>query len=131
MRVLGVDYGDRKVGFAFGDTDLQIASPVEVWVHPGRDEEVLSHIRMLVDRDGIEAIVVGVPRQRDGALTKQGERHEEFARQLEGTLSLPVYRVDESFTSKESQRLLEEEGVEAGEDALAAMLILQEFFETM
>jgi putative Holliday junction resolvase len=127
MRYLGIDYGKKKIGLAIGDDDSGIASPAEVMVNDG-DE--VQKIIALVKTEGIEAVVVGVP----GAV---GEFHSSyqlkitkaFIDRLRSKLDLPVHEVDEKFTSVESQRIQDESGTGAKEDALAAMLILQEYLD--
>ena len=130
MRVLGMDYGAKKIGLAFGDTDLLIAGPMEVLVQEG-DEKLINRLNVLIEGEKIETIVVGIPRKRSGEDTQQAQRHRNVIELLRKSLRIPIVAVDESFTSKESQRLLGEMGSRASEDALAAMLILQEYFETL
>jgi len=130
MRLLGLDYGTRKIGLAFGDTELLIASPLDVWIL-GEEKEFIGRLKELIQTEEIETVVVGIPKKRSGADTEQGERHRVFVMSLEQILNIPVATVDESFTSKESQRLRTETGSDVSEDALAAMLILQEYFETL
>lgn len=129
MRVLGVDYGRRKVGLALGDTDLHVASPLEVWDH-GEDREALaSRLLAFATEEDVGVVVVGIPVKHDGSDTEQGVRHREFANLLEVMGTLPIVTVNEAFTSKESQRLQQEHNLRIEEDALAAMLIIQEYFE--
>lgn len=131
MRILGVDYGLKKIGLAMGDAAIRVASPCEIWVHSGDEEEMAGRLSAFAIREDIERIVVGVPRKSDGELTEQGKRHEAFVSHLRSSTGVPVVTVDESFTSKESRRLQDETGTDAPEDALAAMLILEEYFETL
>lgn len=131
MRILGVDYGVRKIGIALGDTDLKVAGPLEVWEHNGDEEALVGRLLAFANREAVEAIVVGIPKKRSGEDTKQGLRHRRFSERLRSAASMPVVEVDESFTSAESRRLQEETGTDAPEDALAAMLILEEYFETL
>lgn len=121
MRYLGVDYGLKKTGLAIGDGETKIASPIGV-VAGG--EASYPEIRRLLLEEGIDAIVVGMP-EREGA---QRDATILFIERLEERLDQPVYTVDEGFTSKESQRLRAETGTDAPEDALAAMLILEDYF---
>jgi putative Holliday junction resolvase len=130
MRVLGIDYGRKKVGVAIGDTNSKIASPVAVLKNSGQ-LPLIDKIVALVNEDGIDLIVVGVPKKNTGELTGQGEVHNRFKLALQAKVGVPVETVDESFTSSESRRLQREYKTDAEEDALSAMLILQEFFERL
>ena len=129
MRILGIDYGQKKIGLALGDTEIKVASPLEVWRHTGDDSEVAKRLIELIVNEDITEIVLGVPKTHEGITTKRGEVHERFGKLLKTLTLIPVIEVDESFTSKESQRLQQEYGTDVQEDALAAMLILQEYFE--
>ena len=126
MRLLGIDYGDKKIGLGFGDSDVNIAVPLDVISNEG--DETISAIAKKVDAEDIETVIVGVP-------LKTGVHHNSdqldktrvFIEQLKAVLSVPVLEEDESYTTAESIRLQREEGSEADEDALAAMLIVQSY----
>ncbi len=131
MRMLGIDYGEKKIGLAMGDTDLCIASPLEVWKHEGNEETLISRFLVFADKEDAGGIVVGIPKNSLGEDTKRGMVHRRFVARLKARTSLPVFEVDESFTSSESRRLQREFGSDVPEDALAAMLILEEYFSTL
>ena len=131
MRVLGIDYGERKVGLAMGDTDLRVASPLEVWEHNGNAEALVSRLLTFADKEDVGGIVVGIPKNSLGEDTKRGGVHRRFVARLKATTPISVFEVDESFTSAESRRLQREFGSDASEDALSAMLILEEYFGTL
>lgn len=128
MRILGIDYGDKKIGLAFGESTAGIAVPLDVV--PNAGAETIEVFAKRVNAEDIDVIVVGVP-------FSTGNHHNEeqlkktraFIRALEAAVSIPVMEEDESFTTAESLRLQREEGAEADEDALAAMLIVQAYLE--
>jgi len=128
MRVLGIDYGDKKIGLAFGDTLVKVAVPLDVISnHP---EEIIFRLQKRIEADGIELVVVGVPLSQGGHHgTEQLEKTQRFIVRLREAVTIPVFEEDESFTTSESIRLQREEGAEAAEDALAAMLITQAFLD--
>ncbi|KKU34142.1 MAG: hypothetical protein UX57_C0005G0034 [Candidatus Uhrbacteria bacterium GW2011_GWE2_46_68] len=126
MRVLGIDYGDKKIGLAFGDTDVRVAVPLDVISN--HVEEIISCLQKKIETESIDMVVVGVPLSQGGHHgTEQLEKTKRFITRLRDVLTIPVYEEDESFTTAESIRLQREEGAEAAEDALAAMLITQAF----
>ena len=129
MRVLGVDYGRRKIGLALGDTDIRVASPMEVWLVDGTAEELCERLSAFVISEVIGGVVIGIPFRSDGSESAQTLENRQFANLLRAHVRVPVVEVDESFTSKESRRLQEEHGSRVPEDALAAMLILEEYFD--
>jgi putative Holliday junction resolvase len=131
--VLAFDFGARKIGVAVGDTALRVAHPLTTI----RGEAVaprFAAIGALVEEWKPRALVVGRPVHADGAehaMTVQAER---FARSLEGRFRLPVFRVDERFTTRIADAALREAGVRGAarkdaRDAVAAQLILQSWLD--
>lgn len=129
MRILGIDYGTKKIGLAFGDSEAGIAVPLDVVPNVG--EQTLRTFAEKVSKEDIDVIVVGVPLQANSAhSTKQLEATRAFIEGLRALVGgIPVHEEDESFTTAESIRLQREEGAQADEDALAAMLIVQAFID--
>ena len=128
MKYLGIDYSAKKVGLALGDDTLRLAVPFDVL---SGGEDVLHRILVLAVSERINAFVVGVPVPfRDVHHTKQHDRVLEFIKQLKEQSGLPVYEIDEVMTTREAKRVQDEYGSTVKEDALAAMFILQEFFDT-
>ena len=129
MRYLGIDFGLKKIGLALGDSETKIASPIETI--PNNDF-VFSTFDNLIKGEGVEELVVGVPMSAgDFHNSEQLELTRKFINNLQSASGLVVHEVDESYTSKEGQRLQKECGAQASEDSLAAMLILQAFLDSM
>lgn len=127
MRILGIDYGDKKIGLAFGESEVGVALPLEVV--PNKDDETINGLAKRVSFENINQIIVGVPVSRGGHHgPEQLEKTRAFIEKLKAAVSVPVFEEDESYTTSESIRLQREEGAEAEEDALAAMLILEQYF---
>ncbi|NQV89674.1 MAG: Holliday junction resolvase RuvX [Parcubacteria group bacterium] len=130
MRILGIDYGDKKIGLAFGESDARLAIPLDV--APNKGEET---IRIFAERakvDDIDLIVVGVPLSTGGHHdSEQLKKTRTFIDALRLAVEIPVEEQDESFTTADSIRLQEEEGATADEDALAAMLIIKSYFDSI
>lgn len=139
MRVLGIDYGARRIGLALSDATATLASPWRLVERPPSDAETL---RVMVDLvttlaeedDGLEAVVVGWPRKLDGRPTHQTAAVEAFARALESRVSVPVVLQDERLSSHEAEsRLAMRESDwrkrKAKLDAAAAAVILQDYLD--
>jgi len=126
MRLLGIDYGTKKIGLAFGDTETNVAVPLEVVYKQG--DEAIREIILIVKKEDIDGIVVGIP-SAVGVHTneKQMAIVRSFIEKLKVQTALPIEEEDESFTTSESKRLMHEEGTRVEEDALAAMIMLQAF----
>lgn len=128
VKYLGIDYSLRKIGLALGESDSRVAVPLEVI--PG-GEDVVHRIVELAERERIDAFVVGIPVPfRAAQLAKQFDRVKTFAEELRARSGRDVYEIDEAMTTREARRVQDEYGSGVPEDALAAMLILQEFLET-
>ncbi|HEX4857321.1 MAG TPA: Holliday junction resolvase RuvX, partial [Limnobacter sp.] len=95
---LAFDFGLKRIGVAFGNSLTRTATGVAV-VEAQNDEQRFQKIESLIKEWQPEGLVVGVPRQPDGADSELTARCERFARQLEGRFSLPCARVDERYTS--------------------------------
>ncbi|HRH32063.1 MAG TPA: Holliday junction resolvase RuvX [bacterium] len=127
MKYLGVDFGLRKIGTAIGDDGSHVAVPFELV--PGGDDAAV-RITQIAKREGVEAFVVGLPIPTDFHQSEeQLERTMGFVTQLGEVSGLPVRVVDEQFSSAEARRIQKEYGAKASEDEIAAMLILQAYFD--
>lgn len=140
MRVLGIDYGARRLGLALSDATATLASPWRQLERPSSEpatlrlvSEVIEQLRQ--DDDGLEAVVVGWPRRLDGSPTHQTAAAEAFARALEARLRIRVVLQDERLSSHEADQRLAERGERNWRkrkqrlDAEAASIILQDFLD--
>jgi len=140
MRVLGVDYGQRRIGLAVSDPTGLLARPLRVLQRPGGDErtaaasvvQVVSELE--ADGEPIAALVVGWPRRLDGSPNEQTPLVEAFAAALRQASRRPVHLQDERLTSHEAdQRLALRERDwrrrKAQLDAAAAAIVLQDYLD--
>ena len=102
MRVLGIDYGAKRIGLALSDATGTLASPWRLLHRPPSEAETLWLIvkeimTLLADDDGLEAVVVGWPRRLNGAPTGQTPIVEAFANALRSQVSIPVTLQDEQI----------------------------------
>ncbi|MCE4538349.1 Holliday junction resolvase RuvX [Pelomonas sp. P7] len=115
---LAFDFGLRRIGVASGTRMLGVAEPRGT-VRGGDFDAIAA----LVKTWQPDALVIGVPRHPDGAPHDMTTKAQAFGRRLAGRHHLPVFEVDERYTSVEA------EGEGAGDvDAAAAALILEQFF---
>jgi len=127
MKYLGIDYSKKKVGLAIGESDSGIAVPLEVI--PGGDD-VLERIVKIAKEERIDAFVLGIPVPvHEEQPLVQLERVQAFAERLREVSGLPVHEIDEVMTTREAKRIQSEHGSKVSEDALAAMMILQEYLD--
>ncbi len=131
MRLLSLDLGNRRIGLAAGGLPGLPAAPVG-YLERTTLRQDLDRILALARQRDIEGFVVGVPYSLSGAVGPQARQSQGFVRALRQRTGLPVYSVDERFTSVEAEGLLRESGRQPsrrrGEvDAAAATLILERF----
>jgi putative Holliday junction resolvase len=125
MRILGIDYGRKKIGLALATS--KIAEPyVVLRVH--KAEEALKKIKDIVGKEKIEKVVIGVSEGKMAGETM------EFAGRLEKKLKIPIGFQDETLTSLEAQKRAIEAKVKKKkrkemEDAYSAALILQAYID--
>ena len=129
MRILGIDYGDKKIGLAFGDSSARVAVPLEVIRNEGNI--TLQELLRRIEEEDIDCVVVGVPLPQGNHSSIQLDKTRAFIATLTALVKVPVVEEDESFTSAESIRLQREFNAQADEDALAAMLIVQSYIDQL
>lgn len=133
-RILGIDYGTKRVGLAATDALQIIASPLET-VHA---KDVLSYLKAYTQREPVEAFVLGMPKRLTGEATDATQHVVGFKRKLEKEFpGVPVHLVDERFTSKMAQQAMLAGGMKkkdrqnkANLDRLSATIILQSYLES-
>jgi putative Holliday junction resolvase len=118
---LAFDFGIKRTGVAYGSRLLKEAQPQTSVVAQGdaRWPLIAQHIAQWQP----DALVVGVPFHPDGAAHENTERARRFARQLHGRFALPVFEVDERYSTTEA---LAQGAKDA--DAASACIILNQFF---
>lgn len=138
-RVAGLDVGERRIGVAVSDLTGTLARPVGVLQTSGLegdavDRAVAEVARLASEDDGLESLVVGLPRRLDGSPSDMTPRVEAFAAALRTRTALPVILQDERLTSREAERrlALREKDWRARKkqlDAAAAAIILQDYLD--
>jgi putative Holliday junction resolvase len=123
MKILGIDYGTKRIGVAISDESLTLARELSI-VSP---KEFASGIDSIIADEGVAEIVVGLPLNMNGGDTDKTREAREFARQLEKK-SLPVHLVDERLSSAMAARAA---GTEKNIDSLAAQMILQTYLDRL
>lgn len=127
MRLLGIDYGGRKVGLAISEG--KVAEPLYVIRY--LDEKALrASIGGIIKEFEIEKVIVGVS---EGEM---GEESKKFSLSLSQKLQIPVETFDETLSTQDAQRVSIEAGIKRKkrkrmEDAYAAAIMLQGYLDTV
>ena len=132
-RVLGIDYGERRIGLAMSDPLGIIAQGLETLDRSG-GQDVMERVSRIVDECAVRKIVVGLPLSLDGSLGPQAEEVLAFVDNLKAYVDIPVATWDERMTTAAAQRAMHEMGQKArGDkgkvDRIAAILILQSYLD--
>jgi putative Holliday junction resolvase len=133
MKLIGVDYGRRRIGLAMSDetgTIVRGLATLDRKVHP----DVRGQLLAVVAREQPCGIVFGLPLGADGQETLMSGEIKRFAAGLEKLAAVPVHFIDESLTSKEASAILrfrkkKERRNKEAVDKIAACLILEAFLK--
>ena len=138
MTILAIDYGAKKIGLAKSDSDESIALPLDIIYHTSKPE-VLEELKSICQENDIEKIVVGVPVSLSNGKkdfireidleNKQMKEVLGFIDWLKEGIHLPVEMEDERLSTKMAGGLMKGEMKGQDDDAIAAMLILQNYLD--
>lgn len=121
---LAFDYGQKRTGVATGNRLLGTASPQPTIKAEG--DARFEHVAARIKEWQPDALVIGVPFHPDGAAHDNTRAAQKFARQLRGRFDLPVYEVDERYSTTEA---LASGARDA--DAASACIILEQFLRSL
>lgn len=136
MRILGIDYGDARIGIAVSDPMGWTAQGVETITSKGSPGSVVKRIKELVEGYGAEKIIIGFPRNMNGTIGPRGEKTQEFIDLLSGEITVPIQKWDERLTTVAANRTMHEMGVRTSKkkglvDQIAAVYILQGYLDSI
>ena len=127
MNFLGVDYGEKRIGLALGSDETKTAVPFGIIENKSR-AFIIEGIRKICQAESIGKIVVGLPLTLRGETGRQAKEVKKFVDFLKNNLFLQVTTEDERLTSAMVDKIMRESKNKAERDAVAAMLILQGYF---
>ena len=133
MRYLAIDHGQKRTGLAVSDASETLVSPHSV-IETTSENELLRRILEVVDKEEIEAIVVGLPVNMDSTESKRTQQVRQFASSLQQHTGKPIILHDERLSSFEADYLavdldLTRKKKKKRLDAIAAAAILRSYFE--
>jgi len=135
VRLLALDFGDKTLGVAVGDTNERVASGLTTIrrKHAKKIRQTLSSVAELADLYRTEAFVLGLPLNMDGTPGVRTEITLSFAKELTRRTGLNVLLQDERLSSLEALALMREAGFDREKcrqrvDEFAAVVILRDFF---
>lgn len=133
MRVLGIDFGLKRVGLAVSDRTGTLVSPFKTIERTTRDK-LFDELTEIIDKEAIEAVVVGLPLSLDGEDTMTTRQARNFAASLGRRTDKPIHLMDERLTSAQAEEELNAANVRGKKrkmalDSQAAVVILRSWLE--
>jgi putative holliday junction resolvase len=132
-RLLGVDYGDVRVGLSVSDPDRKIAFPLAIYTRQDRARDGV-YFRAVVKEEAVAGLVVGLPVHLSGVEGQKATAARAFGVWLAETTGLPATFWDERFTTVEAESALWNAGLthkqrKARRDKVAAQILLQAYLD--
>lgn len=133
MSVLGLDYGQKRIGVATSD-ELNLMAHPSGFIPFKSEPELIRVIQSLVTEQKIQKIVVGLPITLKGEIGPQAQKVMSFVEALKKHIPCPVVTWDERLTTAQAERALLEHDVSRSKrkikrDALAAEIMLQSYLD--
>jgi len=134
LRLIGIDFGDARIGIATSDTDETLATAQET-IKVSGIKDALEKVSARIEELGGEKIIIGLPKNMDGSLSFRAERTCRFAEMLREKTGLEVVFVDERLSTVEAYQYLNITDYKSRKrrsiiDALSAQIILQSFLDS-
>ena len=143
MNILALDYGHRRIGIAYADTEIGVAVPVKAAVQ-ATEQERIDFIASEIKLRRIQKIVVGYPLNMDGSISDKAREVDTFVEKLSALFSVEIVRVDDRLSSYQAEQDIanfsrkkvknvaaRKKNRKTGEvDSRAASIFLQEYLDT-
>lgn len=134
MKYLGLDLGTKTLGLAISDPLGIIATSYKILRHDEDYDILLPMLKEEIEKNHIEALVLGFPKNMNNSVGERGEIALAFKEKLEEEFQLPVYMQDERLTTRQAESLLISNDTSRKKrkkviDSLAATIILQSYLD--
>ena len=128
-RLLGIDPGNKNIGFAICDENKKVATPLKV-LQKSKFEVLIKQINQIIKENDIKGIIIGNPINMDGTRGKSSQSAFDFAKNLSTNITIPITLWDERLSSEGSFKITKELGTNTTSrtnklDKNAAAFILQ------
>ena len=133
MRILGIDYGDSRVGIAITDPLEITAQGLETIHYQGNDKILLKRLEEIVHEYGINTMVIGMPLNLKGEKTKRAEVTEQIIHKLKCKFNqIKIVTMDERLTTVEAHRTMNDLQIKKKKkrnlvDTISAVYILEKY----
>ena len=128
-RLLGIDPGNKNIGFAICDENKKVATPLKI-IQKTKFEVLIKKINEIIQENNIKGIIIGNPINMDGTLGKSSQSASDFAKNLSRNITIPIAMWDERLSSEGSFKITKVLGTNVSNrvnklDKNAAAFILQ------
>lgn len=135
MRVIGIDLGSKRIGIALSDSDLTVATPLDVIERSGNVKNDHIAILKITDEWEVKRIIVGLPISLDGTLGASAQSVIDEISKLGNLTDIPIETHDERFTTVTAEQILLQQNVKRDKkkrviDKVAAAIILQGWIDS-
>ncbi len=107
-RLLGIDWGSRRIGLALSDVRRMVASPFGTLTR-GKLTRTADEITVIARAQTVGALVVGLPLSMDGSFGPAAQRVRDWTRDLSALVGIPAAMWDERLSSAAANRMLTDE----------------------
>ena len=130
-RILGIDYGNKRVGISISD-ELQLTAQPLTLLKRENDKDLITEIKKIISLYEIEKIVIGFPVLLDGTHSKQTKITKKFISLLRKSSDLPIEKWEERLSTIEAGKILSSASKNKRKeniDIVSAQIILQGFLD--
>jgi len=136
MRVLGIDYGDSRIGVSVSDPFGWTAQGLETINATKGMKTVLNRLEEIIHHYTVEKIIVGFPRNMNGTIGERAVKTEKFISLLHERFNITVEKWDERLTTVAAQRLMNESNIKSKKkkgliDTISSTYILQGYLDSI
>ncbi len=133
MRILGIDYGEKRVGLAISSPVGFIAQGLST-IERIDGTDYLEELAAVINEKEVDEIVVGLPKNMNGSIGEKAEEVLELVETLKSKFNLPVHTFDERLTTVRAHRAMtgakmSKKGKKKRVDMIAAQFILQAYLD--
>lgn len=135
MVILSLDYGEKRIGVAVGNSELKTSTPINP-VKNINKESLLVKLKEIINEYEVAFVVLGYPLNMDGSESLMSKRVIKFKNLITNATGLEVKLVDERLTSFEAEEMLKSSRGDIRKskihiDSISAHIILTEYMETL
>lgn len=137
MRILGIDYGDARVGVAITDALNITAQGLETIQRNNSDKVILKRLDEILEKYKIDTIVVGMPLNMNGTMSERGKKTEAFIHKLKCKYNkIKIETIDERLTTVEAHKTMNFLDINKHKkrnivDTISAVYILETYLNKM